>query len=105
MTKKYTLSLMFDRDDTLRSYVLGDNHAVESKSSNEIDALPDYIYERLALLKLTDNLTTVEHIGRKVGLGYYVIYLAVNEYNDVNKIIKQRKSANEKETSNPSSNP
>ena len=105
MTQKYTLSLMFNRSDELRSYVLGDNHAVESQSSEEIHALPQYIYERLALLKLTDDLTTVEHIGRKVGLGYYVIYLAVNEYNDVNKIIKQRKSANEKETSNPSSNP
>lgn len=105
MTQKYTLSLMFDRDEVLRSYVLGDNHAVESKSSSEIDALPSYIYERLALLKLTDNLTTVEHIGRRVGLGYYVIYINTQEYNEVNKIIKQRKSANEKETSNPSSNP
>lgn len=95
MTKRYTLSLMFNRDDELRSYALNDNVAVESQGRTDTDALPPYIYERLALLKLTDNLTTVEHIGRRIGLGYYTVYLDVKEYNEVNKIIKQRKSANE----------
>lgn len=105
MIKKYTLSCMFDRGDTLRSCILNNNSALESQTSYDIEGLPPYIYERLALLKLTDDMTTVEHIGRRVGLGYYVIYLEVNEYNEVNKTIKQRKSANEKETSIPSSNP
>jgi len=105
MTKKYTLSLMFDRDDTLRSFTLNDNVAIKSEGGGDVDVLPQYVYERLALLKLTENLTTVANIGRRIGLGYYTIYLDVNEYNEVNKIIKQRKSANEKETSNHSSNP
>jgi hypothetical protein len=96
---------MFDRNDTFRSCILNDNVALETTSCFAIEGLPPYIYERLALLKLTDDLTTVEHIGRRVGLGYYTVYLDVNEYNEVNKTIKQRKSANEKETSNQSSNP
>ena len=98
MIRKYTLSCMFDRGDVLRSCILNDNTALESQTSFDIEGLPPYIYERLALLKLTDDMTTVEHIGRRVGLGYYTIYLDVNEYKEVNKSIKQRKSANENTT-------
>ena len=98
MNRKHTLSLMFDRGDRLRSCILNDNVGLEANSCADVEDLPPYIYERMALLKLTDDLTTVEHIGRRIGLGYYVVYLDVNEYNEVNKIIKQRKSANENET-------
>lgn len=99
MTKKYTLSLMFDRDDTLRSYTLNDNVAIKSEGSEDVGVLPQYVYERMALLKLADDLTTVADVGRRIGVGYYTVYLDVNEYNEVNKTIKQRKSANEKTNS------
>lgn len=98
MNRKHTLSLMFDRDDTLRSCILNDNVGLEANSCVDVEDLPPYIYERMALLKLTDDLTTVEHIGRRVGLGYYVIYLDRNEYNELKELILKRKSANENET-------
>lgn len=98
MNRKHTLSLMFDRGDRLRSCILNDNVGLEANSCADVEDLPPYIYERMALLKLTDDLTTVEHIGRRVGLGYYVIYLDRNEYNELKELILKRKSANETTT-------
>jgi hypothetical protein len=69
--------------------------------SNEV---PKFVRERVALLRVNGDSpkVAVEGVGRKLMDNMYTVYLNKEEYN---YLINQRKSANEKQTSNPSVSP
>ena len=81
---RYTLAVMYHalNPDELWSVSLGAHGEVKDLTTSD---LPDYVLERVALLRLTENKEKGV-IGRKLSDLIFTIYLTYDEYKELDSI-------------------
>ena len=88
MRKDYTVMVNTDEVGTiLRANLLNNRASVCTRI--DLDRVPMFIYERVALLRLTDinKTSTGDLIGRKLQDNQFVVYLDVDEHKRIHKFV------------------
>jgi len=85
---RYTLAVMFHKlnPDELWNVSLGAYGEVKDLT---MSGLPQYVYDRVALLRLTENKEKGV-IGRKLNDLMFTIYLTYDEYKELNSLSGSR---------------
>jgi hypothetical protein len=84
MKHHWTVVVVTDKQGNIESAKLNNNKTYSS-SLLVLDRMPFYIYERSALLRLTDISKTArgETIGRRLEPNRFTIYLSKDEYYEI----------------------
>ena len=82
--KPYTLGVITNGVGGVETATLNNNPTREAKVIKP-DALPNYVLERIALLKVKDDLSepVVKDVGRKLVSNCFTIYLNLDEYKQI----------------------
>jgi hypothetical protein len=88
MTKPYVVTVRTDEIGTILNANLVNNR-VHSSIGLRMTDIPLFIYERVALLRLTDisKTATGELIGRKVNPEFFTIYIDKSEHKHMIKML------------------
>ena len=89
----YVLWVTIDRSGDVSEIGMLNNKTFDGYRLPDVSELPEFVAERIALLKLTDvnKEEKGESIGRRLSPFQLVVYLSYDEFN-----LLKRKSANEK---------
>jgi hypothetical protein len=89
----YVLWITLNKSGDVVEIGMLNNRTFEGYQLPDVSELPEFVAERIALLKLTEVNKTGkgESIGRKLSPFQLVVYLSYDEFN-----LLKRKSANEK---------
>ena len=82
--KPYTLSVVTNGLGSVEMATLNNNPTREAKTIKP-DTLPNYVLERIALLKVKDDPSdpVVKDVGRKLVSNCFTIYLNLDEYKQI----------------------
>ena len=82
--KPYTLGVITNGVGNVETATLNNNPTREAKVIKP-DALPNYVLERIALLKVKDDPSepVVKDVGRKLVSNCFTIYLNLDEYKQI----------------------
>jgi hypothetical protein len=82
--KPYTLGVITNGVGSVETATLNNNPTREAKVIKP-DALPSYVLERIALLKVKDDPSdpVVKDVGRKLVSNCFTIYLNLDEYKQI----------------------
>lgn len=85
--KPYTLGVITNGVGSVETATLNNNPTREAKVIKP-DALPSYVLERIALLKVKDDPSdpVVKDVGRKLVSNCFTIYLNHDEYKQINAL-------------------
>lgn len=88
MVKPYVVTVLTDEVGKIIGANLVNNRECFKKPISLKD-IPLFIYERVALLRLTDIDRTAngQLIGRKIDDGFFTVYIDKEEHNKVNKML------------------
>jgi hypothetical protein len=87
---RYYVLARCDETGDVTELIAGDNTTWENIKMGDISEAPDFVRERLALIKLTDvNKSNVRDIvGRKISDDAMIIYINEDEYNHIKEECK-----------------
>lgn len=89
---RYFIWVQLDETGDVLSLVARDNITLERIPMGDISEVPEFVRERLALIKLTDvnNLTHRKRgaLGRRMAADKIIIYLDPDDYNYIKKECK-----------------
>lgn len=85
--KPYTLGVFVGNLGEVDTATLNNNRTKEAKVIKP-DALPQYVLERIALLKVGDNPAepVITDVGRRLGSRCFTIYLELDEYKQIHAL-------------------
>jgi hypothetical protein len=85
--KPYTLGVVTNGVGGVEMATLNNNPTREAKTIKP-DTLPNYVLERIALLKVKDDPSepVVKDVGRKLVSNCFTIYLNHDEYKQINAL-------------------
>jgi hypothetical protein len=85
--KPYTLGVVTNGVGSVEMATLNNNPTREAKTIKP-DTLPNYVLERIALLKVKDDLSdpVVKDVGRKLVSNCFTIYLNLDEYKQIHAL-------------------
>ena len=90
MSQRFIIWVNLYEDGDVRSLSAMDNETLESVMMGELSTVPDFVVERIALIKLTDvnKSEKGELIGRKLSPNVIIIYLTYDEYQQIKEECK-----------------
>ena len=90
MSQRFIIWVNLYEDGDVRSLSAMDNETLESVMMGELSTVPDFVVERIALIKLTDvnKSEKGELIGRKLSHNVIIIYLTYDEYQQIKEECK-----------------
>lgn len=85
--KPYTLGVVTNGVGSVEMATLNNNPTREAKTIKP-DTLPNYVLERIALLKVKDDPSdpVVKDVGRKLVSNCFTIYLNLDEYKQIHAL-------------------
>lgn len=85
--KPYTLGVLTSGSSGIDVATLNNNRTREAKVIKP-EALPNYVLERIALLKVSESPAdqVVTDVGRRLGSSCFTIYLSVDEYKEISTL-------------------
>ena len=85
--KPYTLGVQIDSLGKVVNATLNNNPTREAKVIKP-DAVPNFVLERIALLKVTDNPAepVIKDVGRRIVGTFFTIYLSQDEYKQIHAL-------------------
>jgi hypothetical protein len=85
--KPYTLGVVTNGVGSVEVATLNNNPTREAKTIKP-DTLPNYVLERIALLKVKDDPSdpVVKDVGRKLVSNCFTIYLNLDEYKQIHAL-------------------
>jgi len=85
--KPYTLGVVTNGVGSVEMATLNNNPTREAKTIKP-DTLPNYVLERIALLKVKDDPSdpVVKDVGRKLVSNCFTIYLDLEEYKQIHAL-------------------
>jgi hypothetical protein len=80
----YTLSVFTGSIGVVNLATLNNNKTCEVKLIRP-DTIPNFILERIALLRVADNSAepVIADVGRQVGSSFYTVYINIDEYQQI----------------------
>lgn len=85
--KPYTLGVFTSNAGAVQQATLNNNRTKEAKMIKP-DALPSFVLERLALLRVSDNPVdpVITNVGRRIVGTAFTIYLNLDEYKQIHAL-------------------
>ena len=85
--KPYTLGVLTNGSSGIEVATLNNNRTREAKVIKP-DALPNFVLERIALLRVGDSPaeSAVTNVGRRLGSSCFTIYLELDEYKQIHAL-------------------
>lgn len=85
--KPYTLGVLTNGSGGIDVATLNNNRTREAKVIKP-DALPNFVLERIALLRVGDSPaeSAVTNVGRRLGSSCFTIYLELDEYKQIHAL-------------------
>lgn len=90
MGNRFIIWVNLHEDGDVRNLSAMDNDTLESVPIYELNQAPEFIVERIALIKLTDvnKSEKGELVGRKLSPNVIIIYLTYDEYQQIKEECK-----------------